>query len=186
VGETFDPQEDVVLANTYFSHFVFSALGKAGRFDLALAQMRRFYEPMLATGTTTLWESFDPAASLCHAFSAAPVYQLSAHVLGVQPVEPGFGRFRIALQPGDLEYARGTYPTHLGGVVVSWSKDDTGLELEFDVPPGAIAEVIPPPGFQTDAPGLEYEPGNHRLGVNAGSGRAGQPGPVFLFQCGEY
>jgi len=160
-GEPFDPQHDVVLANTYFSHFVFSALGKAGRFDLALAQLRRFYQPMLATGTSTLWESFDPTASLCHAFSATPVYQLSTHILGVQPLEPGFARFRIAPQPCDLEYARGMYPTVLGAVRVSWRKNETAMELEFEVPAGAIADVIPPSGFATATADVEFGPGEH-------------------------
>jgi hypothetical protein len=162
-GEPFDPQQDVVLANTYFSHFVFSALGKAGHFDRALAQMRRFYAPMLATGSTTLWESFDPAASLCHAFSATPVYQLSAHVLGVQPLAPGFSRIRIAPQPCDLEFARGVYPTILGGVHVSWRKNAAGLELEIDVPEGALADVITPPGYHADASQPGLIPGKHRL-----------------------
>lgn len=164
-GEPFDEAEDVVLANTYFSHFVFSALGKAGRFDLALAQMRRFYEPMLATGTTTLWESFDPAASLCHAFSATPVYQLSAYVLGVQPTASGFRRVRIAPQPCDLERARGSYPTVHGGIGVDWEREGTEFRLELDIPEGVEAEVVPPPGYGA-APaedGATRGPGRHVL-----------------------
>ena len=33
-GETLDPESGVVLANTFYSHFVYRALCKAGRFDL--------------------------------------------------------------------------------------------------------------------------------------------------------
>ena len=82
-GEPFDARDDVVLANTFYSHFVYRALASAGRFDRALALMRERYGRMLARGATTLWESFDPTASLCHGFSATPVYQLSTEVLGV-------------------------------------------------------------------------------------------------------
>ena len=35
-GEPFDPAHDVVLANTFYSHFVYRALAKAGRFDAVL------------------------------------------------------------------------------------------------------------------------------------------------------
>jgi len=162
-GDPFDPEHDIVLANTYFSHFVFSALGKARHFDRALAQMRRFYAPMLATGTTTLWESFDPSASLCHAFSATPVYQLSANVLGVQPSASGFSRIRIAPQTCDLEFARGIYPTPHGGVHVAWRKHTDGLEMTIDVPPGSFADVVAPPGYVTDLPQLCLNPGKHHL-----------------------
>src|ERR1700692_3138838 len=67
---------------------------------------------MLARGAATLWESFEPTASLCHGFSATPVYQLSTEVLGVAPLEPGCARVRIAPQPVDLDWARGVVPKH--------------------------------------------------------------------------
>ena len=167
--EPFDPEQDVVLANTYFSHFVFSALGKAGRFDLALGQIRRFYEPMLATGTTTLWEGFEPAASLCHAFSGTPVYQLSANVLGVQPTEPGFGKARIAPQLCDLDYAQGAYPTVHGNIQVSWRRAGDRLQLDIELPAGVSAEVTPPHGFQSESAGSVLGPGSHSLLLNAAS-----------------
>jgi len=162
-SEPFDPEEDVVLANTYFSHFVFTALGKAGCFDLALGQMRRFYEPMLATGTTTLWESFDPAASLCHAFSGTPVYQLSAHVLGVQPLEPGFGKVRIAPQLCDLDHAQGIYPTAHGSIQVAWRRAGDQLQLDFELPDGVTAEITPPHGFHCESADIHYGSGSHSL-----------------------
>ena len=162
-GEDFDEQHDVVLANTYFSHFVFSALAKARRFDLALAQMRRSYEPMLATGTTTLWESFDPTASLCHAFSATGVYQLSANTLGVQPTESGFRRALIAPQPGNLQCATGVYPTIHGDIAVNWTVQGVLFELSVDLPEGIEAEVVAPPGYVGRAEAAVIGPGSHRL-----------------------
>ena len=67
-----------------------TALARHGRFGEALRLMRERYGPMLARGATTLWESFEPTASLCHGFSATPTYQLSRRVLGVAPAAPGF------------------------------------------------------------------------------------------------
>ena len=84
--------------------------------------MRERYGPMLARGATTLWESFEPTASLCHGFSATPVYQLSTEVLGVAPLEPGFARFRLAPQPVDLDWARGVVPTVRGDIAVAWER----------------------------------------------------------------
>ncbi len=171
-GEHFDEQTDVVLANTYFSHFVFSALARARRFDLALVQMRRTYEPMLATGTTTLWESFHPAASLCHAFSATAVYQLSANSLGVQPLEPGFRRARIAPQPADVNRAGGVYPTINGDIRIDWCIRESNFELRIELPAGVEAEVLPPPGYVQISPeefasgqvqAFQIGPGHHTI-----------------------
>lgn len=160
-GEPFDNSRDVVKANTYFSHFVFSALAKAGRFDLALAAIRKNYKPMLDQGAQTLWEGYEPSASLCHAFSASPVYQLSAHSLGVQPTSPGFCGFRLAPQPADLSHVRGVYPTVKGDIVISWSRVGRTLMLETTVPAGAFAEVVIPPGYELASGETRLGPGVH-------------------------
>ncbi|MCC7411385.1 MAG: alpha-L-rhamnosidase, partial [Gammaproteobacteria bacterium] len=129
----------------------------------ALAHMREHYGPMLATGTETLWESFEPVASLCHAFSATPVYQLSAHVLGVTPLSPGFARARIAPQLVDLRSASGRYPTPHGELAVEWSRDgESGLEVRIDVPAGIEAEFVVPPGYQEPPAARRLAAGTHR------------------------
>ncbi|HET6629983.1 MAG TPA: alpha-L-rhamnosidase C-terminal domain-containing protein [Woeseiaceae bacterium] len=169
-ADPFDPRADVVRANTFFCHFLYSALGKAGRFDLALSHMRRFYGPMLATGTETLWESFEPGASLCHAFSATPVYQLSAQALGVSPAEPGFRRVRIAPRFADLEFARGTYPTPRGGIDVAWQRTPGGeIDVKLAVPEGTEAGFVAPPPYRLRAAASPLPPGEHRLLLSPGT-----------------
>ncbi len=163
VGQTLDLKEDVVQVNTYFGHFLYSALGKAGRFDLALQAIRDYFRPMLDTGTETLWESFDPAASLCHAFSASAVYQLSAHVLGVVPIEPGFTRFLLTPQLADLDYARGAYPTPKGDIVVDWERAATGLDLSITVPEGTEAEIALPETYVVERGREILCAGSHRI-----------------------
>lgn len=158
-GATLNLNEDVVQANTYFGHFLHSALGKAGRFDLALRSIKDHFRPMLDMGTETLWESFDPAASLCHAFSASAVYQLSAHVLGVMPLAPGFKRFKLAPQFADLDFAQGVYPTPQGGVNVEWRRVGESMTLNFTVPTGCEAEVVFPDGSIVQQVGA----GQHRF-----------------------
>ncbi|HUI28109.1 MAG TPA: alpha-L-rhamnosidase C-terminal domain-containing protein [Candidatus Kryptonia bacterium] len=162
-GEPFDPATDVVLANTFYSHFVYRALCRAGRFDRALAMIRERYGKMLARGATTLWESFDPTASLCHGFSATPVYQLSTEVLGVYPLEPGFARFRLAPQFSDLTHARGTFPTVRGDIPAAWQRDGDRVELEVSIPDGTRAEVVAPAGFRLADRARTFAAGTHHI-----------------------
>lgn len=162
-GEPFDPATDVVMANTFFSHFVYRALCRAGRFDLVLAHMRERYGRMLARGATTLWESFDPTASLCHGFSATPVYQLSTEVLGIAPLEPGFGRFALRPQLADLDSASGVLATVRGDIQVEWKREADHLELSLTVPPGTSARFEAPAAYQATNAAAEYPAGTHRI-----------------------
>jgi hypothetical protein len=162
-GETLVPETDCVLANTFYSHFVYAALAKAGRFDAALAGVRERYGRMLARGATTLWESFDPTGSLCHGFSATPTWQLSTFALGVAPLEPGFARFRFSPEPADLGFARGVFPTARGDVRVAWRREEREISVELDVPDGAIAVPEDPPGHRFADPPRELGAGRHRL-----------------------
>jgi hypothetical protein len=162
-GGEFDAERHVVLANTFYSHFVYRALAAAGRFDLALALMRERYGQMLARGATTLWESFDPTASLCHGFSTTPLYQLSSEILGVQPLSPGFATFRLAPQLGDCTHAKGVFPTVRGDIAVAWELRGDDLSLDVTVPDTCAGQFVPPRGYRLTAASAQLQPGRHQL-----------------------
>jgi alpha-L-rhamnosidase len=148
VGATLDEQEGVVLANTFYSHFVYTALIKAGRADIALALMRRFYGPMLEKGATTLWESFDPIGSLCHGFSASPTYHLLTGVLGLQPLADGFAGLRIAPQTAGLERVEGKIETMAGSVGATLEVAVDELLMTINLPDAMPHEIVPPRGYR--------------------------------------
>ena len=116
----------------------------------SLRLMRERYGRMLARGATTLWESFEPTASLCHGFSATPVYQLSTEVLGVTPLAPGFaplprraaaGRPRLGARRRSDRARR-----HRGGVGTRAGtdpdrRDRAGGHRGGDVAPPAVIDV---------------------------------------------
>jgi alpha-L-rhamnosidase len=152
-GETLVLETDVVLANTFYSHFVYSALAKAGRTDLALALMRDRFGPMLAKGATTLWESFSPEASLCHGFSASPTYQLSTSILGVEVVAPN----RIVFSPGlyGLSSAEGCVAVPAGDIEVKLTGGINSMSAHLALPEGAVATCVAPIGWRNDGPAGE-------------------------------
>jgi alpha-L-rhamnosidase len=74
--------------------------------------------------------------SLCHGWAGGPTHWLSRYVLGIQPISPGCRQMRIAPQLGDLQWARGTYPTPYGPVSVALSRDSSGrVTAEVQSPP---------------------------------------------------
>jgi hypothetical protein len=140
-GVPFDEGQDVVRANSFFSHFVYEGIIKAGGFAWAVRDMRANYGPMLESGATTLWESFTPNASLCHGFSATPTFQMSRHCLGVSPLAPGYEVFAIAPEVGGLSWARGTVETLSGPIRVEWSVGRGRMELLLVHPDGLRMEI---------------------------------------------
>ncbi|HAS81843.1 MAG TPA: hypothetical protein DCS43_04010 [Verrucomicrobia bacterium] len=66
-----------------------------------LAGIEATWGKMLEAGATTFWETsigasdFHNAGSLCHGWSAVPVYVLHHDVLGVRPLTPGFRSFVV-------------------------------------------------------------------------------------------
>lgn len=56
--------------------------------------------------------------SLCHGWSAGPAAFLPERVLGIQILEPGCTKISVKPNLGKLQWAKGTYPTPYGAVVV--------------------------------------------------------------------
>ncbi len=65
-------------------------------------RIARDWGRMLCEGATTFWETlagsrdFDDAGSLCHGWSAVPVYCYFAYALGLKPTAPGFGKYAVS------------------------------------------------------------------------------------------
>lgn len=147
-GEPFDEESDIVRANSFFAHFVYSGIARAGGFAWVLGDMRAQYGPMLEAGATTLWESYAPAASLCHGFSATPVFQLSRRALGVEPLSAGYARFMVVPDPAGLEWARGAIPTPQGPISVAWVLDGTEIRFRVEHPKECRLETADHPRWR--------------------------------------
>lgn len=67
---------------------------------------------MLFSGATSFWETescahaFNQAGSLCHGWSAVPVYLYHAYILGIRPQKPGFIKYTISPVPSGILSAK--------------------------------------------------------------------------------
>ena len=139
--------------------FVLTATGFAGMLDGGAEQVRQFWGADIALGATTFFEVGHPELSkilpfgptalpgeqngwtlLCADWSTGATQWLSQWILGVRPLEPGFGRVLIAPHVAHtMNGVSGAHGTPHGAVIVSASR---GGRLELELPEGVREAVL--------------------------------------------
>ncbi|HZJ83676.1 MAG TPA: family 78 glycoside hydrolase catalytic domain [Clostridia bacterium] len=108
--------------------------------QIVFGKIEKDWGYMLYKGATSFWETikgsgdFDNAGSLCHGWSAIPVYFYQAYILGVKPLEPGFKSFKVDPVPSILHKASGKVPTPYGDIIVHWEQLDGRIECNITHP----------------------------------------------------
>jgi alpha-L-rhamnosidase len=75
--------------------------------------------------------------SLCHGWASGPTAWMSEHILGIKVLEPGCRRIAVKPRLGDLQWARGTFPTPLGTIEVEHVKQNDGtVKSKIEAPDG--------------------------------------------------
>jgi alpha-L-rhamnosidase len=135
--------------------FLLPVLADHGHLDIAYDLLLQDSAPawlhMIDHGATTIWERWDDQASLNHYSKGAVVSFLHEHVAGLQIVEPGYRRFRVAPRPGGgLSSAATFHDSPYGRIDVAWRIEGQRAVLDLTVPDGASADLVLPDGT-TDA-----------------------------------
>ena len=75
--------------------------------------------------------------SLCHGWASGPTAWMIEHVLGVKVVEAGCKVVRITPHLGELEWAKGSFPTPYGDIQISHTRQaDGSVKSKIDAPRG--------------------------------------------------
>ena len=88
--------------------------------DTVFGQVERDWGYMLYSGATAFWETldgendFNNAGSLCHGWSAVPLYLYFRYALGLYPTRPGFEKYEIRPIDCGLHAPRGAVTTRDG------------------------------------------------------------------------
>jgi len=137
-----EPCFPFIEAEPFFTSVTLRALARIGRRDLALDVVRdRWAGRMLANGATTTYEewsengswrngpdSFYPVyRSHSHAWSAFPAEFLTRYLIGLEILEPGCSRVRLAPFL-DLDY-EAIFPTPLGEIRVRCNEREASTEV---------------------------------------------------------
>ena len=81
--------------------------------------------------------------SLCHGWAGGPSAFMTQYVLGVSVAAPGARRLVIKPDLGDLEWARGTFPTPYGAVKIEHKREGGRIISTVDAPKEVEIELIP-------------------------------------------
>ncbi len=129
-------------------HYLIRALMRQGGeyCRRALDLMQEKFLPMTRGDSTTMWETedgaaaFENAGSLCHGWSALPVWFFSRYLLGIEPLTPGFANFAVDVtrfaEFGDVS---GGVVTPHGKIRVSY--DANGKVLTLRHPQGTTPDI---------------------------------------------
>lgn len=122
-----------------------SGRGQAGLERMNSKDLRSWYN-MLRMGTTITLEAWDTMFKLnmdwSHAWGGVPGNIIPRYLMGVRPLEAGFGKVIIQPQAGDLKQASTTIPTIRGPIKVSFKNEPSRrFELKVDIPVNMTARV---------------------------------------------
>ena len=132
-------------------------LSRIGRTDVAYRLLHNDTFPSwgfsVKHGATSIWERWngwtpdkgfgDPGMNSFAHYSFGAVYGwIFERVGGIAPLEPGYGKFLVAPEPGGkLPWAKVSYDSIRGMIRSHWRIEDDRLRLEVEVPPNTTAEV---------------------------------------------
>lgn len=125
----------ISYSSIYYFYRALLSGGAEARAYLAQRLMLDF-GAMAASDSTTMWETnqgdadFDNAGSLCHGWSALPLYYFFAIKLGIRPLEPGFRIFEIAPAAFSGDSAHGEIPTPLGKIQITIRRTADGVVID--------------------------------------------------------
>jgi len=144
--------------NMFLAMFLFEALYDHGAGDYAHETLKARTEdtPMnwVRKGATTTWEAWDleqkQNTSLFHPAGAFTAYIIASRVMGIQPLEPGFGRMLIRPSVGPLTHGSIKVTTVRGPVCVAFERTPGGYRFTVEIPDNTTARFEFPKGGQED------------------------------------
>ncbi|NLX24809.1 MAG: alpha-L-rhamnosidase [Lentisphaerae bacterium] len=138
-----------MACSVYGAQYLLEGLYNAGEAQAALNLMtstgKRSWVNMLREGSTITMEAWDneykPNQDWNHAWGAAPANIISRYLLGVRPLEPGFGKALIQPQTASLRKIQGRVPTIRGPIEVKIENQGQRYFMDVELPANMTAKV---------------------------------------------
>ena len=139
-----------MACSVYAAQFLLEAVYGAedGNYGLSLMHSTddRSWYNMIREGSTVSMEAwgnkYKGNQDWNHIWGAAPGNIIMRELIGVKPVSPGWNKFQIKPQLGELKWAKAKVPTIKGAVTVEYNQTGETFLMKVRVPGNTEAEVI--------------------------------------------
>ena len=142
-----------MACSVYGAQYLLDGLYDAGEeqhaLDLLTATHDRSWAHMIYTvGSTITLEAWDKKykgnLDWNHAWGAVPANIIPRKLMGIEPLEPGFARFRVRPQTASLAEATIRHPSPRGPIDLKVTRNTTSWRATLTVPGETVAEVHVP------------------------------------------
>lgn len=131
-------------ASFFGLHYVFRANEILGSYEQHFARLLEPWSFMNRFGLDAWAEETSFWRSLCHAWSAHPILEFLRVILGVDPVESGFGVVDLTPRRCGLDHAEGSVITPKGPIEVNWVVRNDRFEYRASLPDGIVGRLLLP------------------------------------------
>lgn len=125
--------EEMMIAQPYFMHYVIDAVYKAGLFEEYGLKLIRKWEKLVnecEKGLKEVWNDYEGYdVDYSHGWGGTPAYQLPCRIAGIEILEAGFKKIRIKPNLYGLDYADIKIPTPYGVINCHITKDKTDIDI---------------------------------------------------------
>lgn len=156
-----------MACSVYCAGFLLSGLYAAGSgqaaLDLLTSSGKASWLNMIAAGAGATSEAWDISMkgnlTHSHPWAASPAFVVPSGLFGIQPLEPGYAKFSVKPQPGDLHSASITVPTVRGSIGVAFDHASSGdFRMVVGIPGNTSADVSVPADTATTVLYVNGEP----------------------------
>ncbi|MHA1413945.1 MAG: alpha-L-rhamnosidase-related protein, partial [Promethearchaeota archaeon] len=146
-----DDQDYHLDTGIIVTRYLFDVLAKYDLNDVAYKIITQKSYPgwyyMIREGATTLWERWEKLEkggmnSHNHAMLGSVDTWFYKHLVGIQPIEPGWKKIKIKpFFPDDMKFATASIESLYGIISVSWEKYEKNLKIIISIPVNSEGEL---------------------------------------------
>ncbi len=136
IFEELERRDSLARTSLSYSYYTYRAYEKFGDPAYEKVFHDRLYNwtDQLALHATTWFEKGEPSRSDCHGWGSWIMCDFLTCLLGITPLEPGFGKVKIVPKPMNLAWAKGSIPTVRGKISASWERHGNTIRYELNLP----------------------------------------------------
>lgn len=129
--------EEMLIAQPYFLHFVIEAVYKVGLFEKyglkLIRKWKKLVEECEKGLKEVLYDFKGYEIDYSHGWGATPAYQLPSKIAGIEILEPGFRKIRLNPNLYGLDYANIKIPTPYGTIACEIKQDNISISVPDEI-----------------------------------------------------